>query len=433
MDDSAIWKLTEAKTWNKSAYIDIKNENQFKLGSFDIDLAYGANYLSNKYQRIAKAENKDNYEYTPFSPSGKQEILSAYLESDIKKSIFSLNTNLTYTDGVVKGYKPKCDDIPSGNGHQVMIEMCIPKSAANIKLYSKSLNFSSMLSADINDWFKPFVSYSINSRLPNVQEVFFNNEGAGSMNPFLKPERAKTFQVGFNTAKNNVLTKDDFLGLKVTSYYSQISDYIYNHSLYITPSGELIKKYNPNVLPSFHGQMNMNSAEKVIQKGIEVNLNYDAGFAFANLAYSYQQSSHPVDASSKTGVGFGTVAVTELPRDYATLTVGGRLLDEKLTLASIFKHTGKSRRMKPAASDIEEQDTLQELPKIPLVIDIYATYQATPNILLKASIQNLTNRNYVDALNSLNSTISQVKEDYSYSYTNTARGRTYLIGAEIRF
>lgn len=89
--------------------------------------------------------------------------------------------------------------------------------------------------------------------------------------------------------------------------------------------------------------------------------------------------------------------------------------------------------MLPIGQELADQDELQTLPKIPIVIDLFATYQFNKNILLKASIQNATNRNYVDALNSLNSTLSQVGEDYKYSYSNTARGRTYFVGAEIRY
>lgn len=429
-DDATVWLLEKAKTSNTSTYLDVNNTSQFNWYSNEVAFTYGASYLSNKYERKAIAVNHDNFEYTPFSPSGKQELKSAYLTTDLKRGIFNLNTNLTYTHGTVKGFKPACSS-------ELSAITCFPSYAANMKLKSKALNFSTMLAMDVNDWFKPFVSYSQNTRVPNTQEVFFNNEGSGSMNPFLKPEKSKVVQIGFNTTKEHVFRDNDFLGMKLVGYTSRINNYIHSQSFYLLNNGDLTSGITDgnigDINPGFHAQIYNNFPHPVKQRGIEFDLNYDASQFFTTLSYSYQKSSFPVDATSKTGVGFGTVAVTELPRHVGSLTVGGRFLDEDLTLGAILKYTGKSKRMLPAASDIDEQDVLEEIPHIPMLVDVFANYRVNKHILIKASIQNLTNRNYVDALNALNSTASQAGEDYTYRYTNTARGRTYQLGAEIRF
>ncbi len=416
-DDASIWLLTEASTKNDSTYLNLYNTSYFDAANIQTTLLYGVSYLRNNYERRAKAIDLDNYEYTAFSPSGKQEITSAYLDTTLAKGIYTLNTNFTYTHGVVRGYKPAC-------GNAATSGLCFPSYAANLKLTSNSLNFSTMLSAELSDWFKPFVSFSRNNRIPNTQEIFFNNEGGGSMNPFLKPEDAKTYQIGFNASREGVFSSDDYFGLKLLAYRSDIRHYIHSQSFFLRNQGGLTTDLNEDINPSFHAQIYTNSLKPVRHSGVELNLEYDAGAAFAKLAYSYQKTPLPVDATGKTGVGFGTVGVTQLPRHYGNLTIGGRFLERNLVVGSTFKYTGKAKRMLPIGQELADQDELQTLPKIPIVIDLFATYQFNKNILLKASIQNATNRNYVDALNSLNSTLSQVGEDYKYSYSNTARGLT---------
>ncbi|WP_051894624.1 TonB-dependent receptor [Xenorhabdus bovienii] len=68
--------------------------------------------------------------------------------------------------------------------------------------------------------------------------------------------------------------------------------------------------------------------------------------------------------------------------------------------------------------------------KIPTIVDLYTDYQINKNIFVKFSVQNLTNGNYADALNRMNSSAFMGDDD---AVTQTARGRTYVMGAEVRF
>ncbi|MCE9882191.1 TonB-dependent receptor, partial [Hafnia paralvei] len=69
----------------------------------------------------------------------------------------------------------------------------------------------------------------------------------------------------------------------------------------------------------------------------------------------------------------------------------------------------------------------EEMPQIP---DLYSTYEFNRNFMLKFSVQNLMNKNYSEALNKLNMMPMQGDESTA---ANTARGRTYIFGGEIRF
>ena len=97
----------------------------------------------------------------------------------------------------------------------------------------------------------------------------------------------------------------------------------------------------------------------------------------------------------------------------------------------MVKYTGKSVRLSPDSDYDENEQLLKEpAPHIPTIIDLYGTYQVNRNLLLKLSVQNLMDKDYSDALNKMNSLPSQSQYE---TPTNTARGRTYIFGGEVRF
>ena len=173
----------------------------------------------------------------------------------------------------------------------------------------------------------------------------------------------------------------------------------------------------------------MNSQSLVRAHGFELEMDYDAGYAFARLAYSQQHTDQPTSIASTY---FGAGDITELPRKYMTLDTGVRFLDNSLTVGSIIKYTGKSRRLSPNFDFDEKTGAVvkEDLPQIPTIIDLYSTYEINRNVMLKLSVQNLMNKNYSEALNKLN--MMPMQGDDSTA-ANTARGRTYIFGGEIRF
>lgn len=435
-DDANIWLISNAKTYNDADYVDLNNTSLFTVGEVDLALNYGINLLKNRYRKQATGVNEDNETYTPFAPQGKQTLRSGYLVGDFTYHDFGVKAGLTYTNAVTRGYKPPCDVVVSG-GNTVVPQSCFPVGAAHMKMTAKSLQPAITFSYKASDWFQPFVSYRDSMRIPNIQEIFFSNEGAGSMNPFLKPEYAKTIELGFNTDKKNVFVEDDFLGIKLVGYHRKVKNFIHSRSFYLQADGSTTGTLGDDAL-IYHAQMYVNQPDKLTHKGLELDFNYDAGSVFANLAYAYQKTDVPPDVTATVGTGFGTQTVTTLPKHVVNLTVGGRAFNQALEMGATLKYTGKSQRYYPQGLEVDNPELLQDLPKMPLLVDLYANYQLNKHVLLKASIQNLTNKNYVDALNSLNSTSSQVDVDnsgnnYVYSFSNAARGRTYLVGAEVRF
>lgn len=422
-NDAVLWELEDGSTKNNSYYFNLQNRSYFNFNNSKLTLEYGANYFTNDYARSAKGKNQDNLEHTPFSPTGKQKIFSSFLSSKWEKDIYTVEGGLLYTRSIFSGFKPEC------TGPTKEAISCVPMGAWNVKMVNYSLNPSVQLSVELSPWFKPFMSYAKTTRMPNIQEIFFNNEGGGSMNPFLKPEKATTAQVGFNTFKHGVFTEDDKLGAKLVYYRTKYENYIFSKSFHLSKKNELTEDPNDIGPAGFQAQISVNSLDPIKHSGIELELNYDNHYFFSHLTYSHQKTSQPLGVQASTD-GFGYGDIYELPEYYGSLDTGFKLFNQKLILGSILKYMGTAYRLNPYVETNEDGKysiEKEKLPVSPIIVDFYATYKVNKNLMLKASVQNAFNKLYIDPLNSQNTIRGEE------NVTNYARGRTFILGGELRF
>ncbi|CAI0869705.1 TonB-dependent receptor domain-containing protein [Serratia quinivorans] len=423
-DNMAGFSDSTAK--NISDALDVNNTSRFSLQEVDFAFSYGGKLIRNEYKKRASGlvTDEDQAESSPVGIAGKQNIASLYSGLQLNYGIWQGNFDLNYSAYDISGYKPACDDRVQ----------CFPQGASNINLKEHGFNPAVMLSAQVTPWLQPFVSYNKSMRGPNIQEVFFANSGGQSMNPFLKGEAAETYQAGFNANAHDLLFKQDSFQLKAVYFESKIKNYISSQSYMVCSNRQKCNRSqatqeewdnaNVNVAMTLYS----NSYEPVRSRGVEVEAMYDAGFAYSKLSLSKEHTSQPTNQASNV---FGAGDISELPELYFTLDTGVRLLDEKLTLGGLVKYTGKAVRLSPDSNVDENEQLLKEpAPHIPTVIDLYSTYQFNRNLLLKFSVQNLMDKDYSDALNKMNAMPSQSRD---FSPTNTARGRTYIFGGEVRF
>lgn len=415
----SLYNFNRSSTTNKSNAVDLNNTSRFTLAEdLYAEFQVGGKVMDTRYSRrfVQSTETDRN----AFAPAGKQKISALYTGLTLNKDIYQLDLNLNYTRSQVEGHKPACADN----------EKCFPQGATTLRLDDKAFNPSATLSAQVTPWLQPFVSWSHSSRAPNVQEVFFANEGGASMNPFLKPEKAETWEAGFNVNKKGLLLEQDSFHLKALAYHTRIKDYITSESFMLCYSGQLCHDLE-NSFGGFNANVYVNTTSPVTTKGYEIEAGYDVGFAYANLAWSKQQTDQPTSIAS-TVYSFAYSDMSDLPESYATLDIGGRLFDQKVTLGSLVKFTGKSKRLSTEGISTDTNSVPKEkMPNIPTVIDLYSSWQMTDNVLLRFSVQNVTNRDYAEALNRMNQSLDYAQEGASVN--TTARGRTYVFGGEIQF
>ncbi len=423
-DNMAGFSDSTAK--NISDAVDVNNTSRFSLQEVDFAFSYGGKLIHNEYKKRASGlvTDEGQAESSPVGIAGKQNIASIYSGLQLNYGIWQGNFDLNYSAYDISGYKPACDERVA----------CFPQGASNINLKEHGFNPAVMLSAQVTPWLQPFVSYNKSMRGPNIQEVFFANSGGQSMNPFLKGETAETYQAGFNANAHDLLFKQDSFQLKAVYFESKIKNYISSQSYMVCSNRQKCNRAQTSQEEWDNADVNVamtmysNSYEPVRSRGVEVEAMYDAGFAYTKLSLSKEHTSQPTNQASNV---FGAGDISELPELYFMLDTGVRLLDEKLTLGGLVKYTGKAVRLSPDSNVDENEQLLKEpAPHIPTVIDLYSTYQFNRNLLLKFSVQNLMDKDYSDALNKMNAMPSQSQD---FSPTNTARGRTYIFGGEVRF
>ncbi|QGH62640.1 TonB-dependent receptor domain-containing protein [Serratia proteamaculans] len=418
--------FSDSTARNISDALDVNNTSRFSLQEVDFAFSYGGKLIRNEYKKRASGlvTDEDQAESSPVGIAGKQNIASLYSGLQLNYGIWQGNFDLNYSAYDISGYKPACDERVA----------CFPQGASNINLKEHGFNPAVMLSAQVTPWLQPFVSYNKSMRGPNIQEVFFANSGGQSMNPFLKGETAETYQAGFNANAHDLLFKQDSFQLKAVYFESKIKNYISSQSYMVCSNRQKCNRAQTSQEEWDNADVNVamtmysNSYEPVRSRGVEVEAMYDAGFTYTKLSLSKEHTSQPTNQASNV---FGAGDISELPELYFTLDTGVRLLDEKLTLGGLVKYTGKAVRLSPDSNVDENEQLLKEpAPHIPTVIDLYSTYQFNRNLLLKFSVQNLMDKDYSDALNKMNAMPSQSRD---FSPTNTARGRTYIFGGEVRF
>ncbi|CAD7288916.1 putative TonB-dependent receptor [Campylobacter majalis] len=181
-------------------------------------------------------------------------------------------------------------------------------------------------------------------------------------------------------------------------------------------------------------------------RGYEIELNYDMGIFYTKISYTRQKTDQIQSETSSSYYGnFNYTQVQDLPKYYGQAEVGARFFDEKLQLGVIAKYTGKAKRAYPSDGsenrdgdndDINSPIILQDLPKIPTIYDLNLVYKLSKNFTIKGEVQNLFNKNYIDALNANNSTNQldyNSNGDNIYLFSNSARGRTYYVNFEYRY
>ncbi|QLB12251.1 hemoglobin/transferrin/lactoferrin receptor protein [Bisgaardia hudsonensis] len=343
-------------------------------------------------------------------------------------------------------------------------------------------NYSVTLTANMNNYFTPFISYSKTHRAPTVQEMFFSSLADAGVNLNLKPETARTQQIGFNGFMEGAITDADKIGYKVTAYKTRIDDFIHNVYSY-----KSIRGINPihgsQIVPALQHR---NHDQLVTMKGFEAEFSYDMGRFFANLSYARQRTNQPAsysdiprtasnaDEEQAEAQSFGLTKVTILPNSYGSLELGTRLFDNKVTIGAIAKYYGKSKRTKfdsievcrgggrvyfdkvrnrpvcPGKKDISDRiggiAEYEEIDSQPMVYDFYVMYEPTENLMLKLNVDNITDVRYANPLDANNDSASQYSKlihadknaegDYYYTkefQNNFARGRTFKFSLSYKF
>ncbi|MCL2898743.1 TonB-dependent receptor [Brenneria tiliae] len=221
----------------------------------------------------------------------------------------------------------------------------------------------------------------------------------------VKPERNNSLEFGVNYLKDNVFINDDKLRLHAAYFSNHIDDYITRSHIY----RGLTSKGRPNYNL---GRLNLDYAE---MRGFEVSAQYDTGRYYGSLAWNHythvmfcapQGKIHPNYATCSASGLYNSFSLQQVPpKDTVTLDLGARLLEQDLTVGARLNYIG-SRYAKNDTQGTE--GVTQGSSGVGFVrasrwnpyalVDLYASYKLNPNVQLDLTVDNLTDRYYVDAI-----------------------------------
>jgi hemoglobin/transferrin/lactoferrin receptor protein len=269
--------------------------------------------------------------------------------------------------------------------------------------------------------FTPYISYAEGYRAPSITETlisgahatggspaFFNcPDGTTGLfcflpNASLRPEVGKNKEAGLNLKYDGIFAAGDSFRGKFNVFRNDIDGYI-----------DLVASAPVPVPPfgtfsQFFQYQNITHARI---EGFEAETLYDAGTWFVGVAGHLIRGKN-----TETNVGLATIT----PRKITT-TGGVRLLDRRLTISAQWSSFGANNDL-PAGY---LPSTSYEL------VNLYLTYQATKDITLTASIDNLLNQYYRPYAIPGSSTDGTTQNDVLFS--SPGPGTVYKAGLKIHF
>ncbi len=129
--------------------------------------------------------------------------------------------------------------------------------------------------------FTYYGTYAEGYRAPAITEAFIGgthqNDFSNVANANLKPETARTFELGANFKLDGLVTNDDAFRAKVSVFHTLVDDYI--DSVCITNCSAMSGRVNQ-----------YQNVGQALVDGIEAEGTYDAGWSYLTLAASYTEA-----------------------------------------------------------------------------------------------------------------------------------------------
>lgn len=227
-------------------------------------------------------------------------------------------------------------------------------------------------------------------------------------NPWLKPERALSKEIGINTDFRSLFKEEDRLNIHLGYFHNDIDDFIAVRALFFTP---------PGISFDAPRGTHVNHAGKTKLKGWEFDINYDAGtwytgFTASDLKYTLLSLDNAVmpnqDFHTSLFNGYmqgGWLMKMAFPsqRRYK-LNMGFRAFDRKLNVGFNWRYVGNPHnrwdQFDPYSKVVPLSGDQRFRNKYHL-FDIYASYKPIDNLTIRFAIKNLGDKTYALPMSSI--------------------------------
>lgn len=236
--------------------------------------------------------------------------------------------------------------------------------------------------------------YSNTMRMPSIFETL-KGFSTAYLPWDIKPEQARTFELGANKTFEDLTGNDDRLRLHVAYYNNHIDDYL-------TRSNIIYK--NP-VFGNVWG-LGMINLDYAKMTGFELSADYQIGNLTAKLGWNHAITSlfcanpgslwKQDDLCSEGGFTNSYALQHVPPKDTVSAEFAYKMLEDRLTLGTRISYY--SHRF--AESKAETTSEIQPGKWRPYtLVDVYGSYAFNEATRLDFAIDNLTDQYYMDALN----------------------------------
>lgn len=349
---------------------DLTNVSRFKLGAFDIRAKYG---VEGFYDWVETEDIGKDQTAPGLTPKGERGIASAFSEVTATQGPFDLIAAARVDHYALQG---SGNNLLSGGGQQPFpiygVIPNVPVGPFEVDKSETAVSPKFTASYRPAKWLQLYSSYGWGFRPPAISETLMAGQHPGGVggfvkffpNPFLDPEYARGWEVGTNIVLDGIVTRGDSLRVKANYFANDVKDYITSQ----------INRCNGTALCYFYD--NVRGTTEV--KGFELEVGYDARFAFASLAYHNIQNNLP---DPMPGLGY----FAQQPEKIWTVTAGIRLFDERLVVGGRVRDVSESGR----------QYSVLEAYRL---YDAFASFKVNDHFDLNFTAENLTDEVYVPAM-----------------------------------
>ncbi len=365
--------------------IDATNTSRFMLGAVGVASNYGFEYFRDDVDTSNGGVN----------PTGVSDLASGFTQTTFSYGIWDLIGGLRYQEFNLTGNTT----LPANNPFGL--------TPGNYDIDNSELSWDPKvtLAAQVLPWLQPYATYSQSMRAPTVSETLMTGFHPYAPpfytlqfvpNPFLLPESQKGWEFGFNIKQDGVFATGDRLRLKADYYTQKVENYISScvTTTFTPPFSTLDTAYFCNVPGTTDLQ------------GVEIEGEYDVGYAFGRAAYTYTNSNIPQQVN---GLG----AESYLPDHIFSITGGLRFLDERLVVGMRGTFVSQTNL---GPGNVEAAYSLA---------DFFSTYQATDSLNVGVTVENLFDRAYTPSLSTV--------PTGAPANLDTGRGRTFLLTTRAQF
>ncbi|NHQ84669.1 TonB-dependent receptor [Iodobacter sp. HSC-16F04] len=261
------------------------------------------------------------------------------------------------------------------------------------------------LTFKLSEHISSYLRYTEGLRMPSLYESTIGFSATFS-SP-LEPEHSKNWETGISFIKDGVFTAEDKLRLKV-AYFNNTTDH------YITRVQISGKK-------AWEQNFSMANIDNFSVSGFELQSSYDRGDFFGELAATLNHKAMICDAKMAgylrakaqfipsmsatpdcSPVGFTSSYVSNMipPKISTNATFGARLLDQKLTMGMRASYvSGPLNTADKDASWQNASGTAVQIKTLPYsLVDLFASYKISADTQVDMTIDNATDRYYLDPL-----------------------------------